>query len=78
MRKQELIYLHGLLACVRTYYEGRTGEPMSIPEYDDMGVQPTAIHVPKSLHKAAVFALARALASYRSPVTTDPPPDRPR
>jgi hypothetical protein len=62
MRKQELVYIHGLLLGVRSFYEERTGESISTPEYDAMDVRPTSIHRGKDEHEAAVFALSAALA----------------
>lgn len=62
MRKQELVYLHGLLLGVRDFYEERTGTSISTPEYDAMDVRPTSIHRGKAEHEAAVFALSAALA----------------
>jgi hypothetical protein len=62
MRKQELVYVHGLLLGVREFYEERTGEAIPTPEYDAMNVRPTSIHRGKAEHEAAVFALAETLA----------------
>lgn len=62
MRKQELVYVHGLLLEVREFYEERTGEAVPTTEYDTMDVRPTSIHRGKAEHEAAVFALAEALA----------------
>ena len=62
MRKQELVYVHGLLVCLRDFYEERTGEPIPTPEYDAMEVTPASIHRGKAEHEAAVFALSEALA----------------
>ena len=62
MRKQELVYVHGLLLGVREFYEERTGRAIPTPEYDAMDVRPTSIHRGKAEHEAAVFALAEALA----------------
>ena len=71
MRKQELVYVHGLLVGVREFYEERTGESVPAPEYDAMAVRPTSIHRGKAEHEAAVFALAEALAA-----RMDTPPRR--
>lgn len=62
MRKQELVYVHGLLAELREFYEEATGESIPAPEYDAMDVKPTSIHKGKPEHEAAVFALASAMA----------------
>jgi hypothetical protein len=62
MRKQELVYVHGLLAQLREFYEERAGRPIPAPEYDAMDVKPTSIHRGKPEHEAAVFALAGAMA----------------
>lgn len=62
MRKQELVYVHGLLAELRRFYEDRTGEPLEAPEYDALDVRPTSIHMSKPAHERAVFSLAGAMA----------------
>lgn len=62
MRKQELVYLHGLLVGIRDFYETRTGETVPTPAYDAMDVGPTSVHRGKAEHEAAVFALSAALA----------------
>lgn len=62
MRKQELVYVHGLLAELREFYEQSSGQPIPAPEYDAMDVKPTSIHRGKPQHEAAVFALASAMA----------------
>lgn len=62
MRKQELVYVHGLLAELREFYEQASGEPIPAPEYDAMDVKPTSIHRGKPEHEEAVFALASAMA----------------
>jgi hypothetical protein len=62
MRKQELVYVHGLLVCLRDCYEARTDESIDTPEYDAMAIRPTSIHRGKGDHEAAVFALSEALA----------------
>lgn len=62
MRKQELVYVHGLLAELREFYEQQGHEPIEALEYDAMDVKPTSIHKGKPEHEAAVFALAGAMA----------------
>jgi hypothetical protein len=61
MRKQELVYLHGLLREVREYYERETGEPVATPEYDACNVQPSAIHRSKAAQEEAVRTLLAEL-----------------
>lgn len=61
MRKQELVYVHGLLAEVKEYYETVTGEPIHTPEYDACEVRPTGIHRSKPAHEEAVTTLAGEL-----------------
>ena len=63
MKKQELIHLHGLLAQVQNHYEEETGNTVEHDEYAKLGVQPTSIHKSKTDHKAAVFAMAKAITS---------------
>ena len=72
MRKQELVYVHGLLVALRDFYEGQTGESIPVPEYDAMDVRPTSIHRGKAEHEAAVFALAEGMAERMG--TLPPPP----
>jgi len=61
MKKQEVIYLHGLLAEVGNYYEETTPADLDLDEYDSLGVRPTSIRKSKADHKTAVFALADGL-----------------
>lgn len=61
MRKQELVYLHGLLRAVREYYEHETGEPVVTPEYDACNVSPSAIHRSKAAQEEAVRTLLAEL-----------------
>lgn len=63
MKKQELIHLHGLLAEVGNYYEVENGNEVDLDEYNSLGVRPTSIHKSKTDHKAAVFAMAKAITS---------------
>jgi len=73
MRKQELVYVHGLLVALRDFHEEQTGQSIPAPEYDAMDVRPTSIHRGKAEHEAAVFALSEALAERMGT-----PPRRPR
>jgi hypothetical protein len=61
MRKQELVYLHGLLLEIRTYYQGEAGESVETPGYDAMDVSPAAIHQSKQDHEEAVLTLLTEL-----------------
>ncbi|MFC7079961.1 UPF0058 family protein [Halorussus caseinilyticus] len=63
MKKQELIHLHGLLAEVGNYFEEENSTEVDLSEYDSLGVRPTSIHKSKTDHKAAVFAMAKAITS---------------
>ncbi|WP_327052425.1 UPF0058 family protein [Halomicrococcus gelatinilyticus] len=63
MKKQELIHLHGLLAEVGNHYEETNDESITLDEYNSLGVRPTSIHKSKTDHKAAVFALSKAITS---------------
>ncbi|MFB9804050.1 UPF0058 family protein [Haladaptatus pallidirubidus] len=63
MKKQELIHLHGLLAEVGNHFEKKTGEPITLDDYESLGVRPTSIHKSKTDHKAAVFALSNAITT---------------
>ena len=61
MRKRELVYMHGLLAEVRSYVEESADESLET-SYDEMEVTPASIHLDKSAHERAVFSLAGDLA----------------
>jgi hypothetical protein len=61
MKKQELVYMHGLLVEVREYYERVSGATVDTPEYDACQVRPTGIHRSKPAHEEAVTTLAREL-----------------
>ena len=74
MRKQELVYVHGLLVGLRDFYQERTGEPIPTSEYDSMSVRPTSIHRGKAEHEAAVFALSEAMAEEMGALPHEPPP----
>ncbi|WP_132060548.1 UPF0058 family protein [Halorussus amylolyticus] len=63
MKKQELIHLHGLLAEVGNYYEEEHSTDVNLDDYESLGVRPTSIHKSKTDHKAAVFAMAKAITS---------------
>ena len=63
MKKQELIHLHGLLAEVGNYYEEEHSTEVNLDDYESLGVRPTSIHKSKTDHKAAVFAMAKAITS---------------
>lgn len=61
MRKQELVYLHGLLREVRDHYEREAGEPIPTPRYDAYDVSPSAIHRSKDTQEEAVTTLLAEL-----------------
>lgn len=63
MRKQELVYLHGLLVQTRSYYESETGAVVETPTYDAMDITPTAIHRSKQDHEDAVLTLLDELTA---------------
>jgi len=74
MRKQELVYLHGLLREVREYYERETAEPVATPGYDACEVSPSAIHRSKAAQEEAVRTLLAELVETmegRHQVTAD-------
>lgn len=64
MRKDELLHLHQLLACVRQEVQRRDDTP-AVPaqNYDAVSVSPMAAYEPKSQHQEAVQALAADLAA---------------
>lgn len=64
MRKDELLYLHQLLALVRDDWEHRgVVSADAFAEYDALDVTPMAIYASKSEHQEAVAALAARLAA---------------
>ncbi|MFC4550948.1 MULTISPECIES: UPF0058 family protein [Halorussus] len=71
MKKQELIHLHGLLAEVGNYYEAECNSAVNLDEYESLGVRPTSIHKSKTDHKAAVFAMAKAITSEMNEVESN-------
>jgi hypothetical protein len=71
MKKQELIHLHGLLAEVGNYYEAEHNTEVNLEEYESLGVRPTSIHKSKTDHKAAVFAMAKAITSEMNEAEAD-------
>jgi len=74
MRKDELLYLHHLLALLRDEVTEREGAPASaFATYEEVDVGPMAIYAAKSDHERAVRALAAALAA----VVTESDAERP-
>jgi len=64
MRKDELLYLHHLLALSKTEFEQRgVASPETFARYEDVGVGPMAIYSSKGDHRRAVRALASDLAA---------------
>lgn len=61
MKKHATIHFHRLLWEMKRYLE-HNGVDIPDEEYEEMGVKPTSIHVSKTGHKAAVFALAGSIA----------------
>lgn len=73
MRKDELLYLHQLLAVVRREFERRDDvDPGDLAAYERLSVSPMAAYESKSEHERAVRELAAALAA------ADGGPDRRR
>ena len=64
MRKDELLYLHQLLALLRADFERRdVAAPEAVAAYEGVDVTPMAIYAGKDDHERAVRALAAALAA---------------
>lgn len=64
MKKDELLYLHHLLALVREEVSERESVPAgAFASYEGVGVGPMAIYAAKRDHERAVRALATALAT---------------
>jgi hypothetical protein len=64
MRKDELLYLHHLLALVREEVTEQGGAPAgAFASYEEVDVGPMAIYAAKSEHERAVRALATTLAA---------------
>lgn len=69
--KQEYIHLHCLLAELVEYTGQHLDRPYEELEetekyqiYEDLGIEPTAIHKNKSEHKEAVFKLADSITDF--------------
>jgi hypothetical protein len=76
MRKDELLHLHQLLACVKQEYERRGDD--EFPAYEDIETLPVAAFASKGGHKRAALALAADLADQSTTGTADAPDgDRP-
>ena len=68
MRKDELLYLHQLLATVKRDLEERgTISPADVDAYESVTVTPVAAYAQKGDHEAAVMALARDLTTAVGP-----------
>ncbi|WP_246986035.1 UPF0058 family protein [Halorientalis marina] len=68
MRKDELLYLHQLLATVKRDLEERGGvSPADVDAYESVTVSPVAAYAQKGDHEAAVMALARDLTTAVGP-----------
>lgn len=64
MRKDELLYLHQLLATVKRDLDERNDiSPTESGAYADVSVSPVAAYAQKAEHEAAVMALAADLAT---------------
>lgn len=63
MRKQELIHLHGLLVEVATFCMDEDDIAIELDEYQSLGTHPTSIHLSKTDHKHAVFALINGITA---------------
>jgi len=62
VKKEELIYLHMLLAQVKKYCE-ENGLDCDFTEYNELGISPLQVHRSKEEHKQAIFVLGTELAS---------------
>jgi len=64
MRTAELLHLHQLLARTRIEFERRDiADESAFETYDSLDVDPVAAYATKDEHRAAVLALAAALAT---------------
>lgn len=64
MRKDQLLYLHHLLALLRVEFERRgVADGDAFAAYDALDSGPMAVHAPKREHARAVKALAAGLAT---------------
>ena len=62
MKKEELIYLHALLAHFKNIF-GKYSIEYGFKKYEDLNISPTHIYRSKIEHKQAIFVLASELAS---------------
>ena len=64
MRKQELIHLHALCLLLRERLDERNAiSPEAFAGYDDIRLDPTAVHRRKAEHHEAVLALLDGLTT---------------
>jgi hypothetical protein len=62
MKKEELVYLHMLLAQLKKYCEENCVN-YDFKKYNDLGISPVQVYRKKEEHKQAIFVLASELVS---------------
>ena len=67
MHKDELLELHEQMVTIMEYFSAQEDVDESLFEpYEELEVDPDAVHMSKSEHKHAVFVLGNALAAAMS------------
>lgn len=61
MQKDELIYIHSLLAQVKKHLEAE-GIPADFSQYDTLHISPVHVHRSKSDHKRAIYTLGEEIS----------------
>jgi hypothetical protein len=62
MKKEEVVYLHMLLAQLKKFFE-QHGLDCDFSKYRELNISPFQVHRSKDEHKQAVFVLGKELAS---------------
>ena len=61
MQKEELIYIHSVLAHVKRHIEAEGGRA-DFSGYEALHIQPAHVHRSKNDHKRAIFTLGEEIA----------------
>jgi hypothetical protein len=74
MQKEELIYIHSVLAQVKRHIETENANA-DFSGYDALHIQPAHVHRSKNDHKRAIFTLGEEIARAIGPVQGSRRPD---
>ncbi len=70
MQKEELIYIHSVLAQVKRHIEAERADA-DFSGYEDLHIQPVHLHRSKNDHKRAIFTLGEEIARAIGPEVRD-------